>query len=38
MQYLDAAEVHGVISPTLNNKIASNSSFNDVSMSPQLLH
>jgi hypothetical protein len=37
MEYLNATKIHGVISPALHNEIASSSSLNDISMSPELL-
>ena len=37
MEYLNATKIHGVISPALHNEIASGSSLNDISMSPELL-
>ena len=37
MWYLNASNVHSVISPTLNSEISSNSSLNDISMSPEVL-
>ena len=37
MWYLNASNVHSVIGPTLNSEISSNSSLNDISMSPEVL-